>query len=134
MAESSGQQNDDRADWAESDLHVAFGLAMRVRRARRGLSQDGLGSNAGLHRNYLGAVERAEVNPSLMTIGRIARGLRVPLTDLMAETDGHLGDDETIARRRAKLLKRRRRRLTRAAALVVSEQTTRGDGGQSLGR
>jgi transcriptional regulator with XRE-family HTH domain len=134
MAESSEQQDEVRADWAESDLHVAFALAIRVRRARRGLSQDALASGAGLHRNYVGAIERAEINPSLVTISRITRGLNVPLGDLLAETDGHLADPDALVHQRAKWLKRRRHRLTRRAAAVVSEQAARSGGDRSLSR
>lgn len=120
MAESSETQKDDRADWAESDLHIAFGLAIRVRRAIRGLSQDALASSAGLHRNYVSAVERGEINPTLYTIARITDGLNVPLADLLAETDGRLAEPATLAHLREKRLQRRRRRLTRAAAAAVA--------------
>lgn len=42
----------------QSEAHVALGGAVRESRARRGLSQEELGFRAGLHRNYVGAIER----------------------------------------------------------------------------
>jgi len=50
---------------AHSSRHDAFGRAVRETRARRGLSQEQLGFTAGLHRNYVGAIERGEINPTL---------------------------------------------------------------------
>jgi transcriptional regulator with XRE-family HTH domain len=129
MAESDETPNG-AGDWAESDVHIAFGLAIRVRRTFRGLSQEQLAVRAGLHRNYLGAVERGEINPTLHTIARITRGLDMPLADLLIETDERLTDLATLAQLRAKRLRRRRLRLSRAAAEAASEQTARaGDDG-----
>ena len=47
-----------------SSFHDALGRAVRETRARRGLSQESLGYVAGLHRNYVGAIERGEINPT----------------------------------------------------------------------
>ena len=55
--------------------HRALGRAVRETRARRGLSQEALGEAAGLHRNYVGAVERGEVNPTFKTLLAVAGGL-----------------------------------------------------------
>ena len=45
------------------ELH-ALGRALRELGARRDLSQEELGAEAGLHRNYVGALERGEINPT----------------------------------------------------------------------
>ena len=50
----------------------------------KGWSQEDLAEKAGLHRNYVGMVERGERNPGLLNIGRLSRALRVPLADLFA--------------------------------------------------
>jgi transcriptional regulator with XRE-family HTH domain len=42
--------------------HVAFSAAVRELRARRGMSQEELGFVSGLHRNYIGSIERGEIN------------------------------------------------------------------------
>ena len=61
----------------------ALGSAVREARARRGLSQEGLGFVAGLHRNYVGAVERGEINATFKTLLRLTVGLRLPLSHLI---------------------------------------------------
>jgi transcriptional regulator with XRE-family HTH domain len=52
---------------------------MRIRELRlaKGVSQEALADQAGLHRTYMGSVERGERNISLENIVRIAHALRV---------------------------------------------------------
>jgi transcriptional regulator with XRE-family HTH domain len=68
---------------ALSAEHVVLGRAVRELRARRVLSQEELGLRSGLHRNYVGALERGEVNPTFKTLMTLTRGLDVPLSMLM---------------------------------------------------
>lgn len=68
----------------------AFGLAVRELRARRGWSLAELGSRTLVHTAYLGAVERAEVEPGLRTMTRIAAGLGMPLSALVAHSEARL--------------------------------------------
>ena len=70
----------------------ALGRAVREIRARRGWSQEFLGFAAGLHRNYVGAVERGEINPTLKTLLLIVAGLRVPLSELVEIYERQLAD------------------------------------------
>ncbi|HEV2813192.1 MAG TPA: helix-turn-helix transcriptional regulator [Solirubrobacteraceae bacterium] len=70
-----------------SRAHVAFGAAVRARRKELGWSQEGLAAEAGLHRNYVGAIERGERNVALNNILRISRVLRVPAATLIAEAE-----------------------------------------------
>jgi transcriptional regulator with XRE-family HTH domain len=70
----------------------AFGSAVREVRARRGLSQEDLGFEAGLHRNYVGAVERGEINATFRTLLRLTVGLRVSLSDLIVIYERQLGE------------------------------------------
>lgn len=67
-----------------SSLHQAFGRAVRQLRDREELSQEALGHKTGLHRNYVGGVERGELNPSLTSIDRLARGLGCEPSELLA--------------------------------------------------
>lgn len=64
--------------------HVAFGRALRQLRDERGLSQEELGYRTGLHRNYVGGVERGELNPSLTSIFKLSRGLGMQPSELLA--------------------------------------------------
>ena len=61
----------------------ALGAAVREVRARRGLSQEQLGFAGGLHRNYVGGIERGELNITFRILLKVARGLNVPLSELV---------------------------------------------------
>ena len=63
----------------------ALGRAARYLRARRELSQEVLGRRSGLHRNYVGAIERGEINPTLRVMLKLTRGLDVPLSKLISD-------------------------------------------------
>ena len=52
-----------------------------------GLSQERLGELSGLHRNYIGAIERAERTPSIVQAERLARALGATLADMFAEVE-----------------------------------------------
>ncbi len=64
------------------ELH-ALGRAILELRARRGLSQEQLGAESGLHRNYIGAMERGEINPTFQVLLKLTTGLRIPLAELI---------------------------------------------------
>jgi len=68
-------------EWG-SHHREAMGAAVRELRARRGFSQERLGREGGLHRNYVGAVERGEINPTFRILLQLCRGLDVSLTVL----------------------------------------------------
>ncbi len=70
-----------------------LGDAIRVRRRSLSLSQNGVARLSGIHRNYIGALERGEVNPTYGTLLRLARGLRIPLDHLIANAQGRGPDD-----------------------------------------
>lgn len=57
---------------------------MKVREIRkmRGLSQEELSFKANLHRTYIGMIERAEKNITLVNISKIADALEVSISDL----------------------------------------------------
>jgi transcriptional regulator with XRE-family HTH domain len=67
---------------ADSDL-IALGREIRTRRKARNLSQETLAELAGLHRNYVGLLERGERNPSATTLFQLARALEIRLAELV---------------------------------------------------
>ena len=66
----------------KSDL-VALGAALRRLRLERDFSQERLSLEAGLHRNYVGRVERGELSPTFEPLVAIAAALGVELDELM---------------------------------------------------
>lgn len=72
--------------------YVALGRAVRELRARRGLSQEALGFQSGLHRNYVGAIERGEINPSFRILIGLAKGLKLPLSEIVSVTERHAAE------------------------------------------
>jgi transcriptional regulator with XRE-family HTH domain len=69
-----------------------LGRAVREVRARGGWSQEHLADRAGLHRNYVGSMERGELNPTWRTLLRFATGLHVPMTELFEVYERQLAD------------------------------------------
>jgi len=60
------------------------GRAVREIRARFVPSQERVGQAAGLHRNYVGAFESGEINPTLRILFKLAAGLALPLSEPFA--------------------------------------------------
>lgn len=66
---------------------VVFGHAVRRLRCKRDLSQEDLAHEAGVHRTYMGSVERGERNLSLTNLLRIASALGISGSELLAEAN-----------------------------------------------
>ena len=64
---------------------LMFGKNVQKIRKIRHLSQEQLAELAGVHRTYIGMIERAEKNITLCNIERIANGLNVPIIDLLSD-------------------------------------------------
>jgi transcriptional regulator with XRE-family HTH domain len=65
----------------------AFGRVLREVRESRDLSQEALGFESGYHRTYIGLLERGSKSPSLRTIFRLSRALKVSPSDLIGRTE-----------------------------------------------
>lgn len=64
-----------------------FGSHVRELRTRAGLSQEDLADLVGIHRTYIGGVERGERNVGLLNLLRLARALRVSPSVLLEGLD-----------------------------------------------
>ena len=62
-----------------------FGVNLRSARVACGFSQEELAARAGLHRNYIGSVERNEKNISIDSMERLATVLGLDVVDLLVE-------------------------------------------------
>jgi transcriptional regulator with XRE-family HTH domain len=61
-----------------------MGASVRERRLALGWSQEQLAEKASLHWTYIGGIERGERNVSLLNIVKLARGLGVSASVLLA--------------------------------------------------
>ncbi len=61
---------------------LAFGQRVQELRKERNLSQEQLADLAGVHRTYIGMIERAKKNITLCNIERIAKALKLSIKDL----------------------------------------------------
>ena len=66
-----------------SQAHAALGRAIRDLRNRRHISQEDLAHRAGMHRTYLGGIERGERNPSYTNLLKVADALDVDAWQLI---------------------------------------------------
>lgn len=64
---------------------LAFHL--RAKRKAAGISQEELADMAGLHRTYVGGIERGERNVSIDNIEKLAQALGADVADLLAKSD-----------------------------------------------
>ncbi len=74
---------------SRSQTHAALGRAVRDLRTGRGLSQEDLAHESGMHRTYLGGIERGERNVSYANLKRLALALGVPASQLLSRAEEH---------------------------------------------
>jgi len=65
------------------EVLVKFGKKVREERLKLGLSQEQLASRAGVHRTYIGMIERAEKNITLENIEKVAKALKLDINKLL---------------------------------------------------
>ena len=74
--------NGDRERWLR-----AVGQAIRAARDQRGVSQEALGYEAGLHRTYVSDVERGTRNPTVWTLRRLAEKLNTTPSEILRRAE-----------------------------------------------
>ncbi len=70
---------------SSTDARHTFATRMKERRTELGMSQEKLAESTGLHRTYVGSVERGERNVSIDNMERIAEALDMSLGDFFSE-------------------------------------------------
>ena len=66
----------------QDEILINFGKHVSKLRKRQNLSQENLAAKTNLNITYIGMVERAERNISLLNINKLANGLGVPIDEL----------------------------------------------------
>ena len=66
------------------DLKVVLGKRIRQRRSQNGFSQESFADHCGLHRTYMGGIERGEHNLTIETLMTVSKGLETTMSDLLA--------------------------------------------------
>jgi len=66
-------------------IRAKFGKRVRDLRIKQGLSQEAFADIAGLHRTYVGSIERGEQNVSIDNIQRLAKALKISLNVLFKD-------------------------------------------------
>lgn len=69
----------------EGELQRRVGRNLRAYREARGLSQEAFADVLGVHRTYMGGVERGERNLTLKSVERLAERLGIPADELLDE-------------------------------------------------
>lgn len=75
---TSNQRNKEKKAFA-----VRLGKRLREVRESKGLTQEQLANQAGYYRTYVGHIENATYSPSVHTMWRLAKALKVDLSDLL---------------------------------------------------
>ena len=71
----------------DKKILVKFGHRVRKFRLSARLSQEKLAELSGVHRNYIGGIERAEKNPTIITINKISKALGLPMSKLLKDVE-----------------------------------------------
>jgi transcriptional regulator with XRE-family HTH domain len=65
----------------KKEILIKFGNRVRDERTKLGISQEELAARAGLHRTYIGMIERAEKNITLENIQKVCKALGLSIGD-----------------------------------------------------
>jgi transcriptional regulator with XRE-family HTH domain len=72
---------------SSGSLELPFGTALRRVRLAAGLTQEELGLEAGVQRNFISLIETGQNQPTLNTISKLARALNLKASELVAEAE-----------------------------------------------
>lgn len=67
--------------------HEAFGQVLRKHRLAAGLSQEQLGLESGVQRNFISLIETGQNQPTITTIFKLAQAMGIKASKLVAESE-----------------------------------------------
>ena len=73
-----------------------LGDRVRLHRKQAKLSQEDLGEASGLHRTYIGHLERGEINPTLLNILKVSAALGIDASELVKGLTETIGDPRLV--------------------------------------
>lgn len=71
----------------DKNILISFGTQIKLQRKLLNLTQEDLSNKTGLHRTYIGMIERGEKNITLKNIEKIAFALNIKISTLFAEME-----------------------------------------------
>lgn len=71
----------------KKNILIEFGNKVRAERKKRNISQEEFSDIVGVHRTYIGMIERGEKNITLENIEKIAKALGLRIKDLFSDSD-----------------------------------------------
>lgn len=87
---------------ASPAFRLALGLAVKARRQELGLTQEQLANETDLHQRWLSNVETGKRNPSYASLRRLAEGLQLSASELLARAELLEGEAEASSGAAAK--------------------------------
>lgn len=69
------------------NIKTKFGNKVKTLRKNAEISQEKLADLANIDRTYISSIEKGERNVSIITIEKISRALKIPITDFFQESD-----------------------------------------------
>jgi transcriptional regulator with XRE-family HTH domain len=64
------------------EVHKKLGKRIAELRKKKGFSQESFAHECGFHRSYMGALERGEKNITLAMVNKVAKTLKISLSEL----------------------------------------------------
>jgi transcriptional regulator with XRE-family HTH domain len=80
------------------ELKTVLGKRVREMRSKKGFSQEAFADHCGLHRTYMGGIERGEHNLTIETLMTVSKGLEITMSDLLAGIEKQVEPSKAASR------------------------------------
>ena len=83
-------------------LQEILGSRIRELRLKKGFSQESFADHCGLHRTYMGGIERGERNLTVQTVLTVSRGLDLTMSELFSGIEKHVDNAKPTPKSKVK--------------------------------